>query len=80
VWPAIEGIEMGSKQCSKCQGSMTEGFVVDTTYGGSNASQWAAGVPMKSFWGGVKVRGKVKHTVQSWRCQRCGLLENYATS
>ncbi len=69
---------MRSNICPKCQSTMTEGFLVDATYGSKNVGQWAEGVPQKSLWAGVKLRGKIKLDVQSWRCQRCGYLEHYA--
>lgn len=71
---------MRSHSCPKCQGSMVEGFLVDTTHGGHKIGVWAEGVPEKSFWTGVKLRGKKKYSIQSWRCGRCGFLENYAVS
>lgn len=64
-------------QCAKCGGSMTEGFTVDNTHGGRNASSWAEGEPVPSFWVGVKLPGKVV-AIHSYRCNRCGYLENYA--
>jgi hypothetical protein len=59
---------------------MTEGFLADATYGGINAGQWIEGIPEKSIWSGIKLRGKNRYNVQSWRCQRCGFLENYANA
>jgi len=70
---------MRSNSCPKCQGAMTEGFVLDVNQGGSRtASAWVEGPPEKSLWLGVKVRGKVKYDIQTWRCTRCGFLESYA--
>jgi hypothetical protein len=69
---------MRSHTCPKCQGAMTEGFLLDATYGANTVGQWVDGIPQKSFWGGAKLRGKKKFEVQSWRCERCGFLENYA--
>lgn len=71
---------MRSNSCPKCQGPMTEGFLVDAVYGGNRVTQWAEGLPEKSIWVGLKLRGKKLVDVQSWRCQRCGYLENYARS
>jgi predicted nucleic-acid-binding Zn-ribbon protein len=64
--------------CPKCQGSMAIGYILDTSYGTQGAGQWVEGEPEKSFWTGIKVRGKTKRPIESWRCQRCGYLENYA--
>ena len=67
-----------SKQCPKCQGTMAEGFVIDNTHGGRGVSGWAEGQPVKSFWTGVKLKGKAID-IATWRCGRCGFLESYAS-
>ncbi len=69
---------MRSHICPKCQGPMTEGFLLDTTFGANNIGKWVEGIPQMSIWGGAKLRGRKKFDVQSWRCERCGFLENYA--
>jgi len=66
------------KDCPKCQASMTEGFVLDADHnGGSKVSRWIEGAPDKR-WYGLKIRGKRQIKVQTFRCNRCGFLENYA--
>jgi hypothetical protein len=70
---------MRSNQCPKCQGSMVEGFTID--HGHSNARQvssWIEGPPQKSFWLGLKISGRRKLAIKTFRCERCGFLENYA--
>ena len=67
-----------SKSCPKCGGRMEQGFVADATEHYTKVTQWVEGAPQKSFWGGVKSRGKRKVPIESWRCGRCGYLENYA--
>jgi len=69
----------GSKQCPKCSGSMVEGFVIDRTHGGAVAGAWVEGQPQGNIWTGVRMRGRPKIEIASWRCSRCGFLENYAT-
>jgi len=70
---------MRSNSCPKCNGAMTEGFVVDVNQSGARTvSAWVEGAPEKSLWLGVKVRGKTKYDIQTWRCGRCGFLESYA--
>jgi ribosomal protein S27AE len=70
---------MRSYSCPKCQGSMTQGFVTEHTHGGGHAvSNWVEGAPEKSFWTGVRLRGKTQYEIETWRCGRCGFLENYA--
>lgn len=69
---------MRSNVCPKCQGSMSEGFVLDVKDGGSRAvSSWVEGAPQKA-WYGLKLRGRTQHEIQTWRCGRCGFLESYA--
>lgn len=70
---------MRSHTCSKCQSSMVEGFVLDAEHGGAHkVSTWIEGAPDKA-WYGLKTRGKPQFKIQSWRCNRCGYLENYAS-
>jgi len=57
---------------------MSEGFVLDVNQGGARTvSTWVEGAPDKGFWG-LKLRGKPQFEIQTWRCGRCGFLENYA--
>lgn len=59
---------------------MVEGFTADADHGGPGVSRWVEGAPQKTFLFGVKLRGKTIIAIQTWRCQRCGFLENYATA
>jgi hypothetical protein len=60
---------------------MESGFVIDKT-GSSLASapEWAEGAPERSFWTGLKVAGRERHAVVTYRCTACGYLESYASS
>ena len=69
---------MPSKSCPKCNSSMSEGFVIDQTYGATAVPGWVEGKPQRSVWTGVKVLGKPRFEVATWRCGRCGFLEHYA--
>jgi hypothetical protein len=71
---------MPQPDCPKCGGAMEEGFLLDRTHGGVGASAWVAGVPEKSFWTGLKLKGRAQLPVATWRCRRCGYLESYAPS
>jgi hypothetical protein len=44
-----------------------------------SASSWIEGEPEKSFWSGMKTKGKRRLAIVSYRCTKCGFLENYAT-
>jgi len=69
---------MAQPNCPKCQSSMKQGFVVDHTYASRGVSTWIEGAPEKSIWVGLKTAGKKAFEVETWRCTRCGFLENYA--
>ena len=70
---------MRSHTCPKCQSIMAEGFVAAEKYGMPTVSSWIEGAPRKGWWGDVKTSGK-PIPIATWRCQRCGYLENYARS
>ncbi len=67
-----------SKSCAKCHGSMAEGFVIDHTYGSKSPSTWLEGKPVRSIWLGLRYQGKKPLQISTWRCVKCGYLENYA--
>ena len=67
-----------ASQCPKCQSSMTEGVVIDNTYGSRGVSSWLEGAPVKSIWVGLKLGGKKPIETKTFRCNRCGFLESYA--
>jgi predicted nucleic-acid-binding Zn-ribbon protein len=65
--------------CPKCNGSMSEGFIVDHgDYGTAHVSTFPAGQPRKSFWTGLKQNKEEQVAVTTLRCGRCGYLESYA--
>jgi predicted nucleic-acid-binding Zn-ribbon protein len=64
--------------CPKCNGSMTEGFVVDQGYGTAHVSTFQAGAPRKSFWTGLKQDKDQQLAITTLRCGRCGYLESFA--
>jgi predicted nucleic-acid-binding Zn-ribbon protein len=68
----------GSVECPRCQGTMERGYIVDEGYGKKVVSSWASGQPERSIWTGLKLRGKEKRDVTTFRCRRCGYLESYA--
>lgn len=67
---------MRSHTCPKCQSSMTEGFIAFDKSGLAEVAGWSEGAPKKG-WFGVKNKGKPVQ-ISTWRCNRCGFLENYA--
>ena len=65
-------------ECPKCKGGMAQGFVLDNTYAARIVSQWAEGVPQKSFWMGTKLPDDELVPIGTYRCSSCGYLESYA--
>ena len=57
---------------------MAEGYVIDRTYGSVAVGSWVEGTPERSVWTGLKLAGKAQIDVATWRCGRCGFLEQYA--
>ncbi len=67
-----------SEECPKCQGSMTDGVIIDTSYTDRRVSTWLEGAPVKSIWVGLKLNGNKPIETHTFRCNRCGFLESYA--
>jgi hypothetical protein len=69
-----------SRQCPKCSSSMSEGFVADRTHHSAAAvASWVEGQPERSVWTGLKLSGKPRFDIATWRCSRCGFIEQYAS-
>ncbi len=64
--------------CPKCAGTMERGIVLDQVYGTHAVPEWVEGEPERSIWTGLKLRGKARFGIATWRCRRCGFLESYA--
>ena len=69
---------MTTVECPKCRSKMEEGFTLDQTRNAVDTSKWVDGPPEKSFWKGLKTRGKKQIPVATYRCSKCGYLESYA--
>jgi hypothetical protein len=57
---------------------MEQGLIIDNTHGGNVQSEWAEGEPEYSIWWGLKLKGRERHPIITFRCERCGYLESYA--
>jgi hypothetical protein len=58
---------------------MESGFVVDKAgQSAAFAPEWAEGVPQRSFWTGLKLAGRERLAVVTYRCSTCGYLVSYA--
>ena len=64
--------------CPKCGGEMAEGFVPDLNLG-PLLPFWVVGKPETDFLGGLKVSGKDRYQIETFRCAKCGYLESFAT-
>lgn len=65
--------------CLRCQSPMEEGVTIDHGHGNSpTVPEWLEGAPERSVWTGLKMKGKHKFVVKTFRCERCGYLESYA--
>jgi hypothetical protein len=58
---------------------MAQGFILDHADGQQNkATAWVEGEPEKGWFGSIKTRGRRVLELESWRCEKCGFLDNYA--
>lgn len=70
---------MPTLDCPSCRTEMDPGFLIDKGDGQVPSQQeWAEGAAEKSFWTGLKLKGRVTVPVVTYRCPRCGLLQSYA--
>ena len=65
-------------ECMRCRTAMEPGYLLDHDYGQTLQEQWAQGVPERSVWTGLKLRGVERFRVVTFRCPKCGYLESYA--
>jgi ssDNA-binding Zn-finger/Zn-ribbon topoisomerase 1 len=62
-------------KCPKCEGDMKKGLIVDKGhYDVPNGTEWAEAIS-EGILGGDPIK---QRTIESYRCQKCGYLENYA--
>ena len=64
--------------CLKCDGAMEEGFIMDLTVGGAGQKQWGKGKPKRTFIAGDVPSSGLRFKVTTYRCCKCGFLEDYA--
>ncbi len=69
---------MAANKCPKCAGDMSNGFIVDSTYGANKVSTWHEGEPERSFFLNTKTHKSKMLKVKTFRCVECGFLESYA--
>jgi DNA-directed RNA polymerase subunit RPC12/RpoP len=64
--------------CPKCSIQLHEGFLLEATRNSRGVTEWVEGKPVASFWTGLRLKGRIRLPVASYRCPRCGFLELYA--
>jgi hypothetical protein len=70
---------MPTPECPKCDGRFEEGFTLDLgDHNARNQTTWVEGKPERSFWTGLRLKGRTRHNIVNYRCTRCGFLESYA--
>jgi len=70
---------MSERRCGKCDGTMREGFLVDSTHNSRRVARWAEGAPEYWFFRALKLRGRRQLPIRTFRCTKCGFLESWAT-
>jgi hypothetical protein len=65
-------------RCPQCGGSLKEGFVRDLHEHRSDSAFWVEGLIERSFFLGVRMRGRRKAEITALRCDSCNRLELYA--
>ena len=69
---------MPEPNCPHCRERMEVGIMLDKSRNRIEITEWLEGTPETSFWTGLKTKGKARYTILSYRCPRCGLLQDYA--
>jgi hypothetical protein len=57
---------------------MGQGFTPEIRKHAMNVNIWVEGAPERSFWTGIRTRGRKQLDIETWRCDRCYYLESYA--
>jgi hypothetical protein len=65
-------------QCPACRVSMEVGYVLDHTRNRQLPAEWVEGAPERSWLSGVSVKDRDRYEIESWRCPRCGALQEFA--
>jgi hypothetical protein len=68
--------------CPLCGKRMEEGFVlaVDVDSNAATQAHWVEGKPEFSRWLGVKIKGRRRLPIATYRCAGCGYLASFAPS
>jgi predicted nucleic-acid-binding Zn-ribbon protein len=64
-------------KCPKCQRAIQKGYIPDATCG-VVLGTWIGGEVETGFLGAIKLKGKTRRRITTYRCNSCGYLESYA--
>ena len=66
--------------CPKCASPMETGFILDKIDDSRfQTPEWLEGNHERAFWTGLNAEGRSRIDIITYRCERCGFLESYAT-
>lgn len=70
---------MPQPTCPTCRVPMEEGFMIDRGHHNvTMTAEWVKGIPERTWWSGVRLKGKERLPAVTYHCTRCGLLQSYA--
>lgn len=64
--------------CLICETPMQPGFVLDRGGNAHHVAEWIQGEPEKSFWLGLKTKGRQALPITALRCPTCGRVDLFA--
>jgi DNA-directed RNA polymerase subunit RPC12/RpoP len=65
--------------CPACGRRMERGFLLEKgDHNAMSATRWVEGAPERSFWTGLKLKGRRALPVTTYRCTSCGALASFA--
>ncbi len=67
--------------CPRCGKRMEAGYLLGRSSdrgGYGPMTSWVEGQPVRSWWFGIRTKGRRVLTTSTYRCTGCGYLESYA--
>ena len=66
--------------CPKCASPMEAGFILDKVDDNRlKTPEWLEDSPERALWTRINTKGRNRLNIITYRYERCGLLESYAT-
>ncbi|MCB1008425.1 MAG: hypothetical protein KDB94_05960 [Acidobacteria bacterium] len=67
---------MSERTCSRCGATTVEGYLLDRQRASQSGEQhWVEDEPRRTWYGGMKTRGRRHGAVVARRCPKCGHLD-----